>query len=157
MSNLVAAKAIDVAAYILDKHGPMTTWKLQKLCYYAQAWSLVWDDAPLFRERIEAWAGGPVVPQLYSWHRGTYKVSKTPNGDPNRLDQDQRETVDAVLDFYGDKGAAWLSELTHREAPWRDARWRAGLTPGERGSSQITLDSMAEYYTGLYIDGEKEE
>lgn len=24
--------------------------KLQKLCYYAQAWSLVWDDAPLFAE-----------------------------------------------------------------------------------------------------------
>ena len=38
----------DVAAYILQKHGPMTTMKLQKLVYYAQAWGLVWDDCPLF-------------------------------------------------------------------------------------------------------------
>ena len=83
-------------------------------------------------------------------------VKTTPNGDPDRLDKDQRETVDAVLDFYGDKAGTWLSELTHREAPWRDARLRAGLTPGDRGTAQITLDSIAEYYTGLYIGGEEE-
>ncbi len=29
----------DVAAYILEKRGPMTTMKLQKLVYYSQAWS----------------------------------------------------------------------------------------------------------------------
>ena len=149
--------AMDVAAYILRKRGPMTTWKLQKLCYYAQAWSLVWDDVPLFRERIEAWAGGPVVPKLYQWHRGRYRVGVTPNGDPDRLDQDQQETVDAVLDVYGDKSASELSALTHREAPWRDARWHAGLQPGERGHAQIRLGSMAEFYSGLYGAGEEEE
>ena len=45
----------DVAQYILDTLDGVTTKKLQKLCYYAQAWSLVWDDAPLFGDRIEAW------------------------------------------------------------------------------------------------------
>lgn len=29
--------------------------------YYAQAWSLVWDEKPLFPERIEAWVNGPVL------------------------------------------------------------------------------------------------
>ena len=33
-----------------------TSWKLQKLVYYCQAWSLVWDEEPLFEARIEAWA-----------------------------------------------------------------------------------------------------
>ena len=47
--------AIDVAAYILSKQGDMPAMKLQKLVYYSQAWSLVWDDKPLFRDRIEAW------------------------------------------------------------------------------------------------------
>ena len=37
----------DTAKYILEKCGTMSTMKLQKLCYYSQAWSLVWDDAPL--------------------------------------------------------------------------------------------------------------
>lgn len=47
------ATVFDVARYILtrlDEDGklPVTTWKLQKLVYYSQAWSLVWDDVPLF-------------------------------------------------------------------------------------------------------------
>ena len=63
---------LDVAAYILDKRGKMSTWKLQKLCYYAQAWSLVWDEEPLFEENIEAWANGPVVPRLYRKHQGQF-------------------------------------------------------------------------------------
>lgn len=46
------ANVSDVAAYILQKHGRMTTMKLQKLVYYSQAWSLVWDEKPLFQERM---------------------------------------------------------------------------------------------------------
>ena len=140
----------DVAEYILRKQGEMTTWKLQKLCYYAQAWSLVWDDEPLFESPIEAWANGPVVPELYQWHRGSFKVFLTPNGDPSKLSEDQQQTIDAVLKSYGDMASASLSGLTHQEAPWYEARRREGLLPGERGNAEITLDSMAEYYGGLY-------
>lgn len=139
----------DVAHYILEKIGRMTTWKLQKLCYYSQAWSLVWDDEPLFPERIEAWANGPVIPALYDKHRGQFTISRI-TGDSGKLTSNQQETIDAVLKVYGKKTSIWLSELTHREAPWYDARRRAGLGPGERGDAQIDLSSMAEYYGGLY-------
>ncbi len=141
---------MDVAAYILDRRGRMSTWKLQKLCYYSQAWALVWDDAPLFGERIEAWANGPAVPDLYAHHRGRFYIAAAKKGNASRLDVDQRETVDAVLDFYGGKSAAWLSGLTLKERPWREARHRENLTMGERGSAVIPLDSMAEYYGGLH-------
>lgn len=33
----IMADVFDVAAYILQRQGRMTTMKLQKLCYYAQA------------------------------------------------------------------------------------------------------------------------
>lgn len=56
------ATVFDVAAYILEKKGEMTAWKLQKLVYYSQAWSLVWDQRPLFAERIEAWGQRASVP-----------------------------------------------------------------------------------------------
>ena len=42
------ATVFDVARYILEKYGPLSAMKLQKMVYYSQAWSLVWDDAPLF-------------------------------------------------------------------------------------------------------------
>ncbi len=142
------ATVLDVAAYILHKHGPMGAMKLQKLVYYSQAWSLVWDGKPLFRNRIEAWAHGPVAPALYGAHRGQFMVRRRQiAGDGRSLTADERETVDAVLDYYGNRNAGWLSRLTHRERPWRDAR--AGLGPGERGNVEITHTAMAEYYASL--------
>jgi len=122
------ANAHDVAAYILTKRGSMTAMKLQKLVYYSQAWSLVWDERPLFPERIEAWANGPVVRDLYDRHRGQFLVTRWTWGSPDALTTDERETVDAVMDFYGDKPALWLSNLTHEEDPWINARH--GLGPG---------------------------
>jgi uncharacterized phage-associated protein len=139
--------AHDVAAYIVKKHGALSAMKLEKLVYYSQAWSVVWDEAPLFPERIEAWANGPVVPELYDVHRGQFVVKSWPKGDPDRLSQDQRDTVDAVLKFYGDRSAQWLSDLTHSERPWRDAR--KGMDDGERGNREITLASLEEYYSSL--------
>jgi len=141
------ASAHDVAAYILAKQGEMTAMKLQKLVYYAQAWSLVWDEEPLFHERIEAWANGPVVPELYAEHKGKFKVKTWKKGDPKRLSAKQKESIDAVLKYYGDRPSQWLGDLTHREAPWLDAR--KGLGPGERGSQVISHASMAEYYGSL--------
>lgn len=142
---------IDVAAYILERRGPMTAMKLQKLVYYSQAWSLVWDEEVLFQEEIEAWANGPVVRDLYSRHRQLFQVDRTvvPDGDANRLSDGQRDTINRVLDFYGNQSAQWLSDLTHLEAPWREARTRSGAAPGAFCSEVITLGEMAEYYGGL--------
>ncbi|HUT23946.1 MAG TPA: type II toxin-antitoxin system antitoxin SocA domain-containing protein [Sumerlaeia bacterium] len=144
---MAPVSAHDVAAYILCVQGEMTAMKLQKLVYYCQAWSLVWDEEPLFKERIEAWANGPVVVSLYDKHRGLFKVPKWPDGNPEELNQTQRETVDAVLGFYGDKPSQWLSDLTHMEDPWKNAR--GGLSPGERGSTEIAHAAMMEYYSSL--------
>jgi uncharacterized phage-associated protein len=137
----------DVAAYIVKKLGSVSAMKLQKLVYYAQAWSLVWDDKPLFRARIEAWANGPVVPQLYRLHRGVFKITEWPAGNSEALTQEERRTVNSVIKFYGDKTPQWLSDLTHMERPWKVAR--AGLGPDDVGCAEITLESMAEYYGSL--------
>jgi uncharacterized phage-associated protein len=136
----------DVAAYILNEQGTLASMKLQKLVYYAQAWSLVWDEEPLFLEPIEAWANGPVVPVLYSRHKGQFKVSVI-DGCPNDLTPTQQETISIVLHFYGDKSSQWLSDLTHKEDPWIDAR--QGLALGQRGNQEITHAAMAEYYGSL--------
>ena len=144
---MTMASVFDAAAYVLERQGPMTTWKLQKLVYYGQAWSLVWDDDALFPEEIEAWANGPVVRALYHAHRGKYRISRLPRGEADTLTDEQRETVDAVLEFYGDKSPQWLSDLTHMEAPWQSAR--RGVPDGERGDAVIEKESLAEYYGSL--------
>jgi uncharacterized phage-associated protein len=139
--------AHDVAACIIAKHGPLSAMKLQKLVYYAQAWSLVWDDRQLFSEPIEAWANGPVVRDLYERHRGRFELRDWQWGNAATLDEDALDTVDAVLKFYGSKSAQYLSDLTHSEPPWADAR--KGVPDGERGAAEISLASMSEYYGSL--------
>lgn len=139
--------ALDVAAYILKKMGPMSTMKLQKLVYYSQAWSLVWDDAPMFTEDIEAWVHGPVVKKLYVMHRGEFSVGAIPGGDPAKLGDDAKETIDMVLEYYGKFSGGDLSAMTHSEKPWIDAR--LGCDPNEASGSVISLASMAEYYSSL--------
>ena len=148
-------RVFDVAAYILEKMGAMTTMKLQKLVYYSQAWSLVWDEAPLFEETIEAWANGPVVRELFNYHRGSYEISSMPIGNLRLLNQVQQETIDAVLEYYGDKPAQWLIELTHMEDPWGQAR--KGLPKLERGNRVISLDAMADYYSALSVEDDSKD
>jgi uncharacterized phage-associated protein len=146
------ADVFDTAQYILhlfrkNNKLPITTWKLQKLVYYSQAWASVWDDEAIFEERIEAWANGPVCPALYDIHRGAFKIENIALGSSKKLSKKHRSTIKAVFNYYGAKDSQYLSALTHSERPWKDAR--RGLKLGERGNHEITIDSMAEYYGGL--------
>ncbi|HIF9344041.1 TPA: Panacea domain-containing protein [Photobacterium damselae] len=143
------ATEFDVVKYILEKLGEISAMKLQKLVYYSQAWSLVWDEEELFSEDFEAWANGPVLRSLYHEHRGLFKVNTDTfsQGNKEELTEDQVETIDKVLEFYGDKSAQWLSNLTHKESPWKDAR---GTIEAMASSSEvITKGSMEEYYAAL--------
>lgn len=134
----------DIAQYILSITGKITTWKLQKLVYYSQAWHLVWDEEPLFDEEIKAWANGPVCPSFYQVHKGNFFISTVRGADANRLSDSQLETIDVVVDHYGKYSGQQLSDLTHSEPPWQQAR--KDIPPRVRGNSIITLESMAEYY-----------
>lgn len=142
------ATVFDVARYILEKKGTMSTMKLQKLCYYCQAWSLVWDDVPLFDEEFHAWANGPVCHELFYHTQGQFSVSANDEpGDSMVLTSEQKDTIDTVLDYYSPHDAQWLSQLTHMEDPWNNARM--GLPTGVGSDRIITKESMAMYYGGL--------
>ncbi len=136
------ASVFDVADYIISRcPSAQSDWtKLQKLVYYAQAWSLAWDNRPLFEERIEAWKNGPVTRALY--RRQRHEVGK--RGDPGRLVPEALMTIDAVVDAFGKKPGAWLSELAHRERPWIEAR--QGLPPEARSDNEISLETMRSWY-----------
>jgi len=139
----------DIARYILNKLGIMSAMKLQKLLYYSQAWSMVWDEEELFDTDFQAWANGPVLPSIYDQHRGMFKVGEDNfiKGDADKVIDDAADTVDKVLEAYGSKTAQWLSNLTHEEAPWLDAR--NGLPTSARSNHTITKGDIHLFYSGL--------
>ena len=140
----------DVAAYILREQAPMTAMKLQKLCYYAYGYHLAWEERPLFPERFEAWANGPVCPQLYQLHRGRFRLlqGEIP-GDPEVLDDGEAESVSLVLGTYGRFTAHQLSAMSHREPPWIQARKRAGAKALDRTTEQLTDEDIFEFFDEL--------
>lgn len=144
------ATVFDVAQYVLEKCGSMSAMKLQKLVYYSQAWSLVWDGVPLFNEEFEAWANGPVCKELYLKHRGSFIVDSNlliEEANIENLNQDAKDTIDVIVKDYCQFAPHELSAMTHRENPWLDSR--AGVAEGERSTNIITKDSMGIYYGEL--------
>lgn len=143
------ANVLDVATYILTKKQRMTSMKLQKLAYYSQAWHLVWESKPLFSNRIEAWANGPVAPDLFREHAGKFEVELADfeNYAFEALTPNETTTIDGVLSFYGEMTGFELSQLTHQERPWLESR--VGIEPGVRSSNEISVNAMADYYSSL--------
>lgn len=149
----------DVAAYILGKQGGMTAMKLQKLCYYSYGYHLAWEERRLFPERFEAWANGPVCPELYRLHRGRLQLEPGDvSGNLGELDEGERESVDLVLGSYGGLTAHQLSAMTHHEAPWVHARVRAGAAPLERSNERLADEEIFEFFDALTsADADAEE
>lgn len=136
-------KVYDVAQYILNSiGGEISAMKLQKLCYYSQAWTLAWDDKELFPEEFLRWDNGPVCRELFDLHKGMFFV------DSNFIDKSwlseipvdgAQRNIDQILEEYGKYSGGDLSEMTHAEKPWKD-------TPRNQ---IITKDCMKKYYFGL--------
>ena len=141
--------AQQIAHYFLalcdrDEGEIISNLKLQKLLYYAQGFNLALNNARLFRDDVEAWAHGPVVPRVYHAYKnfGTDALPCPENFDTNSLDADTRDLVDEVFQVYGQYSAWKLANMTHIEPPWKSAI--------ERGQSTvISDDSMREYFKTL--------
>lgn len=145
----------DVANWFLSKSS-MTHKKLQKLCYYAQAWyCALYDGSPLFEDVIEAWAHGPVIPVLYPKY-ADYRWNPIPQLNDIELNLEDKVTdvLDAVYRTYAKFDGDQLERLTHSENPWIEAR--GDLKLWEPCSVAISCKSMREYYGRKYSDAQRE-
>ena len=139
------ATVVDVAAYILNRSKPLSTMKLQKLTFYSQAHALATAGTPLFQEDFEAWRGGPVSAELFEKHQGLFIIeSGQLQSDSNNLSDKEKQIIDVVFDQLGNLTGNELSERTHAEAPWSNAR--KGLNPSDPSNNVISQESIREYY-----------
>lgn len=144
------ASVYDVAQYVRNHFAVLTKVKLQKLLYYCQAWTLAWDDKPLFDADFEAWERGPVVRELHeSMHdHQSYVPLDIENASINNLTEQDVQNIEDVLVTYADMSADTLVALTHSERPWLDT-WDVN-TP----KKVIPQNSIKEFYRGL-MNGEE--
>lgn len=133
---------------------------MQKILYYVQAWHIArFDKALLFEELPEAWVNGPVYRSVYDILKAKFfkndsierRIVKSVGQDFDaalgllELEPEQLETLNSVLKFYCPKDDGVLVLKTHSDAPWNEAR--KGLSPFERSTNAITVDSMYAFYS----------
>jgi len=127
----------------------MSHKKLQKLCYYAQAWSYAIKGYRLIDCDFQAWVHGPVSPALYERFKQFGFNPIIIKGNPNiNIKSEDEELLESVWETYGDKTGNALEVLAHREAPWQEAR--KGYEPNERCTVVIDPNVMKDYYRSIY-------
>lgn len=133
----------------------ITHLKLQKLVYYAQAWSLALFNKPLFDEDFQAWVHGPVAYTIYNrFQSAGWEALPPPDMVPD-IDKSTQEILNDVLEVYGQHTARYLENLTHHEKPWQNAR--GNLPADERSTAILSKQSMTAFYAELHHNLSDEE
>lgn len=131
---------IRIANQSEDDH--MTNLKVNKLLYYAQGVFLARTGKPLFRNKIEAWPLGPVVPTVYRKYKvcGKRPIESDEDVDQSIFTETELEALLDVMREFGQYTGSTLVSLTHQPGtPWSNAR--------ERGSVVLSQHDMRNYFT----------
>lgn len=143
--------ALSVAHYIIDycnEQGKgISNLKLQKLLYFVQAEFLVStpNNTPCFKDRIEAWDFGPVVPNVYHQYKlfGSSMIPAKMNDVLvpyyEEIAIEDQFLIDAIVDDASRYTASQLVQITHNQAPWRNA-YRRGF------NNEITNKAILDYF-----------
>lgn len=133
-------RVLDVAQFIFDEYQRIAgeqidEMKLHKLLYFSQRESFaIWGRA-LFREDMEGWKYGPVSVDV-RMRFGRDGIEE----DTKEVSLDATYVLKNVILEYGQIASWKLSELTHQELSWLNAR--KGLKPNENGNRPLNLDDI---------------
>ncbi|WP_439690440.1 Panacea domain-containing protein [Curtobacterium sp. SP.BCp] len=135
LPTMTFSGALHVMAYLQQAVPERDDVERHRQLYLAQGWMLGLDGRPLFPERVEAWAEGPVVRDVHH----AIARGRVPDYD-GRLDDDAVTLIDAVLHLYRAVTASGLDEIVLADGPWVDARTEVDNHPALTATiSQRTL------------------
>ena len=117
---------LDICRYVVhysnQQSYEISNLRLQKILYFIQAYFLKIKGEPCFKEPIEAWDFGPVVPKAY--HRYKYfGAGGIPDYEKPFYEFDtpkDKKIIDGVVDLLSKYTTTQLVSITHRQAPWRN-------------------------------------
>lgn len=138
-----------VTRYILGKSADITPLALQKLLYYAQSFYYALNRVELFTTPCQAWQHGPVYPSVYFQYReyGADPLDKPTEdlaANIHGLSSTEVDFLDCIIDTFGRYSGSFLRNMTHNEAPWKEAR--GNLAEDDRCTAEISRDSIHRYF-----------
>lgn len=137
-----------VTKYLLCNASEITPLALQKLLYYAQAFNKVFNSRFLFEDDCQAWAHGPVYPEIYQSYKnyGFDPIDRAVSYGESEISISDNETevLDAVISHFGCYSGKILERMTHSEHPWLTAR--NGLSDDSPSIQTIDKDLIDQYF-----------
>lgn len=137
-------KVLDTAQYIASQYNkitgePIDEMKLQKLLYFSQRECIAITGEPLFDGVFEGWKYGPVCREVRTVFDS---CDGTINADINHVSNDSAYILNNVIFEYGSLASWKLSELSHKETSWLNAR--KGLGEFENGNIELKMADIRE-------------
>lgn len=115
---------IDIAEYILnyceENYHAITNLQLQKFLYYIQGKCIAKTGNSLFKNKLEAWRYGPVVPDAYFWFNDNMSEPITGIKSKINLNKQEEKIIHEVISEKIIFSPWELVENTHKEGPWKD-------------------------------------
>lgn len=149
--NGISKKMKCAIAYIIRQTEEITPLALQKLLYYSQGINMALNGVALFKDDCEAWAHGPVYPNVYH----LFKEFKYNPIDDSRyvmfdlakddLSAEEKKVLSLVIESFGMYSGKVLEKITHDEGPWKDAR--SGLGPYDSSNRIILKEDLEAYFS----------
>lgn len=149
------ASILDVAKYIHEKleNKKVSIWKIENLCYLAQAWTLAWDMKPLYPEDFYAFEYGPRCRELIEDHIWGAVVSPDEiPGDSNRLTDIEKSNIDTVVRDYEPYELGWFCEDPVWQKVKNNVPNRDRLSRKYTESKLIKKEDIFNYYYNLYYE-----
>lgn len=134
-------RILDVAEYIFQKYKSVSKenidgMKLHKLLYFAQRECLAITGSPMFEEKLLGWKYGPVSTDV----RHNLTPDGVIGGDIEKVSDASKYILNNVILEYGALSSWKLSELSHKEISWKNAR--KGLNESDIGTKPLLLDDI---------------
>lgn len=144
-----------VADLILDfcqEHGDLVTnLRLQRLLYFAQGWYLGLHGKKLYPEPLQAWASGPIQPDVYARFASFGALPISNASFKWRVPENVRSHIRELMEVYGSFSSFDLQRIACDEEPWREAR--KGLAHDAPSSNIIDTATLRRVYRGKAKQG----
>lgn len=159
LSEIKNSKIDQIVNYIIIKMGEITPLSLQKLLSFSNGVNYSLNGKQLIFENSQAWAHGPVYPQIYSkYKKYGYKpidngIYSTHGGMLSKLTREELKAIDLVIHTFGLYSPKILEAISHMQDPWLEKR--IGYKDNETGKKVIDENSIRNYYTKNNLNSEE--
>lgn len=159
LSELSSSKLEQIVNYVITSIGEVTPLALQKLLSFSNGVNYALNGKQLINEECQAWAHGPVYPQIYNkYKRYGYKpiddgICSTHGCMLSKLSKDELKAIDLVISTFGVYSPKTLEKISHSQDFWIEKR--IGYKENQVGKEVIDEAAIKLFYTRHQLNSEE--